>query len=245
MSDDVSQGQEPAAQAAATTNTPTATTPTPDVTPVTTAPASTPPQEEDDFDRDRAMSTIRKLRDEVKSAKASTKELDDIRTQLKTIEDAKLTDQEKQQKRFDEAQQKIADYERQQTEWARERQELTTRTAIVSAAQKIGMVDPEAAYKLLDLTTLEFNEDGSPKNTEKVLRALLQSKPYLAGSPVTNTTNPPRSSESPPETDAQKRARIYGQSGNPFDAAQSRARGGGVVWNVSPEAQMQRVPDRG
>lgn len=46
-------------------------------------------------------------------------------------------------------------------------------------AQKVGIVDPEAASRLLDWDSIKRPEDGT--EVEKALRKLLEDKPYLAG----------------------------------------------------------------
>lgn len=47
-------------------------------------------------------------------------------------------------------------------------------------AQKVGIVDPEAASRLLDWDSIKKPEDAD--EVEKALRKLLEDKPYLAGS---------------------------------------------------------------
>ena len=40
------------------------------------------------------------------------------------------------------------------------------------------------------MSALEFDDNGKPKNADKLLRELVQAKPYLAGQPPVNPTNP-------------------------------------------------------
>lgn len=59
------------------------------------------------------------------------------------------------------------------------------------AAQKLNIVDPDAAYRLLDTSSLEFDDSGQPKDIEKALKTLLANKPYLAAGTVhTSAANP-------------------------------------------------------
>lgn len=46
-------------------------------------------------------------------------------------------------------------------------------------ASGMGFVDLDAVVKLMDWTALEFEDDGSPKNVEAVLKKLQKDKPYL------------------------------------------------------------------
>lgn len=48
-------------------------------------------------------------------------------------------------------------------------------------ANKLGIVDPEVAAKLINSEAIEFEEDGSPKNIEGLLTELVEQKPYLVG----------------------------------------------------------------
>lgn len=47
------------------------------------------------------------------------------------------------------------------------------------AAADLGIIDPDAAMKLLDTARLEYADDGSPKNLAKLLKELVAAKPYL------------------------------------------------------------------
>lgn len=116
--------------------------------------------------------------------------LRELETKVKADEEAKLSETEKLQKR-------LAELERQQATYERERQERTLKYETMLAASKLGIVDPEAAYKLLDLAAIEFEEDGTPKNVERALRELIAKRPYLAGGAGVSATNPARSAVNP------------------------------------------------
>lgn len=114
------------------------------------------------------------------------KRLRELETKVKADEDAKLTETERLQN-------KVAEYERLQADHERERQEWALRRAVDTAAAKLGIIDADAAYKLLDLAELEFAESGAPKNLDKVLANLVKARPYLVAAPNVSTTNPARS----------------------------------------------------
>jgi hypothetical protein len=60
-------------------------------------------------------------------------------------------------------------------------QEQSLRTAAVEVAQRLGYKNPDIAFAHLvrNRDTLEFAEDGTPTNVEKMLRGLADSDPYL------------------------------------------------------------------
>ncbi len=164
---------------------------------------------------------VRKLRAEAADYRKRLRELEQ---KVQEHETAKLSETEKLQKR-------LAELERQQATYQRERQERTLKYEAMLVASKLGIVDPEAAYKLLDLTRIEFDEDGTPKNIEQALKELLKAKPYLAAQQQATSiasTNPARSASTQAETPEQKRARLLGIPVNPFDDGFLRQRGGGA-----------------
>lgn len=128
---------------------------------------------------------VRKLRAEAAEYRKRLRELEQT---VKQHEEAKLSESERLQKR-------LAELEREQAAYQRERQERTLKYETMLAASRLGIVDPDAAYKLLDLAGIEFDEDGTPRNIEAALKELLKAKPYLAAQPAAisgSPTNPAR-----------------------------------------------------
>lgn len=128
---------------------------------------------------------VRKLRAE---AAEYRKRLRDLEQAVKKHEEAKLSETERLQRR-------LAELEAERATWQREVQERVLRYETMLAAGRLGVVDPEAAYRLLDLSLLEYDDDGRPTNLEAALRALLKDKPYLVGQPhgpSGSPTNPGR-----------------------------------------------------
>lgn len=105
-------------------------------------------------------------------------------TRLKTIEEGQKTELQK-------AQDRVAELERSNTEQATKQKELATQYEVATVATRLGIVDPDAAYRLVDLSKLEYGEDGKPKNVEAVLKEMIGQKPYLVGS-GTSATNAAR-----------------------------------------------------
>jgi hypothetical protein len=101
----------------------------------------------------------------------------------KRIASFETAEQERQQANLSEmekAQQRIAELEREKTALETQRQELRVREAIVGTASRLGFTDPADAIRLLDVASLEYADDGTPKDVEQALKALLAAKPYLA-----------------------------------------------------------------
>lgn len=184
---------------------------------VATQAGETQGQEPESFDAEY----VRKLRAE---AAEYRKRLRDLEAAVKKQEEAKLSETER-------LQQRLAELEKEQAEWQRERQERTLKYEVMLAAGKLGIVDAEAAYKLLDLSAIEFDEDGNPTNIEKALRGLIAKRPYLAGGNASSPTNPARSAQQPnTETEEQRRRRLMGGVPDVFDPNVARSLGGGVIF---------------
>lgn len=98
---------------------------------------------------------------------------------LKAYEDADKTESQK-------ATERIAELERENADLVARAQESVVRMAVLDAASRLGFRSPELAFRALDRSGIEFKEDGSPRNVEKLLRELLEREPYLgkpAGAP--------------------------------------------------------------
>lgn len=124
---------------------------------------------DDDFDKDRALATIRKLRENERTSK---KELDDLRKRVKEIDDKEKSESERLQER-------ISTLEREAADLQRERQETQNVRAIERAAVKLGAADSEDVYRLLDSTEFEHDADGNLTNADALVKGLLEKKPYL------------------------------------------------------------------
>jgi uncharacterized protein YhaN len=95
--------------------------------------------------------------------------------ELRKLKESQMSEAEKLSTR-------LKELEGQQANWNKERQEMLVRSEVMAAAGKLGLVDPDAAYRLLDLAALEYDENGKPKNLDKALAELIKAKPYLSGS---------------------------------------------------------------
>jgi len=154
--------------------------------PGTQPPAGTSPTQADEESGEQSqpatisLEEARKLRSE---ANGLRKRLKDLEAAKAKTDEAELSEQQRLEK-------KVADLERQIADQTRDSQDKAVRYATVTSAAKLGFADPEDAYRLLDHTALEFDEDGSPRNVADQLAALAKTKPYLlstrsVGSPDT------------------------------------------------------------
>jgi hypothetical protein len=84
---------------------------------------------------------------------------------------------------------RIAELEAQLLALQEERQQVLVRASVDRAAARLGIVDPDAAYKLLDLAAVEYDEQGRPTNVEQLLERLVQERPYLRAQ-VVSPANP-------------------------------------------------------
>jgi len=88
---------------------------------------------------------------------------------LKELEDAKLSDAEKLQKRAEDGEKTVT----------------TLRTRVARAEVKVAavdakIIDPDAAYRLIK-DEIEFDAEGEPTNVPALLEQLAKDKPYLVG----------------------------------------------------------------
>ncbi len=77
---------------------------------------------------------------------------------------------------------------------------LETRLHAERAARRLGLVDEDAAFRLLDVERIEFDEAGHPANIEALMKELAERRPWLcavrdgagAASSGASPTNPSR-----------------------------------------------------
>lgn len=132
--------------------------------------------EPEQFDEARAKATIEAQRASEKAAKAraatAEKELETLRKEKQDRADAEKTEVERLTARADAA-------EKAATAAADASKLATTRYEVVIAANKLNIIDPEAAFVLLDRALIEYGDDGKPSNVEALLKELVKAKTYL------------------------------------------------------------------
>ena len=140
------------------------------------APASAPQGEADDFDKDRAMSTIKSLRAFEKDAKAKLKRLDEL----------EQAETKRKQGEMSEAERLKAELEQSQSTLTALQSELTRRRVLDAArreaeTRKLAFF-PDALEDELKLGTFEsatVKDDGSVTGLSAILTDLATRKPYL------------------------------------------------------------------
>jgi len=139
-------------------------------------PPSSAQEPEDDYDKPRALETIRKQRVELKDAKAKLARLEQLEAAEQQKREADLSESEKLRKQ-------LADLQRQhddaQAELRRGRL-LTAATRAAEAAQLAfhpGAL--EDALRLGAFDDLDFDDAGKPKEMPEAVKRLAKERPYL------------------------------------------------------------------
>jgi len=119
-------------------------------------------------------------------AKALEAERDALKTKVDEHDSANLTDLQ----RLEAERNTFADQAKKNAEKA---SSLALKYEAIVLANKLNIVDPDAAVKLLDEDSIEWNDAGSPTNLQSLLETLVESKPYLKApktvAPNLNATN--------------------------------------------------------
>jgi hypothetical protein len=149
------------------------------------APTDSPEESSDE----QATSPLdRKLRSENQSLR---KRLRDLEAAQKAREEAELSEQERAQRRMIELEEQV----KTTTQRARD---AALRAEINAAATKFGIVDVDAASRLLDTNALEYDDTDGWVGVDDALRTLTQDRPWLVQTnthtpgATANPTNPPR-----------------------------------------------------
>ena len=98
------------------------------------------------------------------------------------LEQAQLTEAEKMEARAIEAEKKVTDAQAQIAD-------AMIASQVKVRASQMGVVDPDAAYLLLDRTNVQY-ADGAVTGVDDAIASLLEDKPYLRGTNRTPNINP-------------------------------------------------------
>lgn len=132
----------------------------------------------DEFDKDRALATIRKQREREKAQAADLKA---ARAEAATLRAKEQERAEADKSELEKAQARLAEREKAHAESEAKLKRVQISTAIERAARKHNARNPEVVAKLIDQDSLEFNDDGEPTNAEDLVKALLKTETYLVG----------------------------------------------------------------
>ena len=98
------------------------------------------------------------------------------------LEQAQLTGAEKMEARAIEAEKKVTDAQQQVAN-------AMIASQVKVRASQMGVVDPDAAFVLLDRTNVQYT-DGTVTGVDDAIASLLEDKPYLRGTNRTPNINP-------------------------------------------------------
>jgi len=153
------------------------------------------------------------------------KKLEEFESKEQERAEAELSEMEKLQKQID-----LLNAEKEQAQ--KHAQEILIKSAVISQAAALNFNDPEDAFALVDKSQFEV-EDGKVAGVEEALKELAKSKPYMLQTqrkPQALITNPGENVTGQGDTDAQRRARLYGaQSPGLFTPEGAKKHGGGVA----------------
>lgn len=183
--------------------------------------ATPPAQDAADPTDDKALARAKELRSENASLRRRLKALEE--TERKR-EEAEMSEGERQAKR-------LAELEATLAEQQQHTRSLALESAVAMRSNALGIVDAEVAVALLDKGTLEYDDLGrpDPESLDTALKRLIKAKPYLKTQPPAASPANPARTEPMGETDAQRRARLFGGGGGIFDPVVAQGLGGGVV----------------
>ena len=200
------------------------TTPDGITTPETTPQAVTPPTTEKTFTQTELNQLITDRLKREREKHADYDQLKAAADELAKIKESQLSETEKLTKR-------LAELEAAKSQAETRARETLIESAIISAAARLNFNDPSDAYNLVNRAAIEFDENGKPTNADDLVKTLAESRKYLikSSNPALSSFNPAGSGGPQSETDAQRRARIYGGGGSYFDPGQAAQAGGGVV----------------
>jgi hypothetical protein len=125
------------------------------------------------------------------------------------LEQAQLTEAEKLSQRAADAERQLADAN------AKTADALIASEVKVRAVQ-LGIVDPDAAYLLMDRSSVKYDPDSGVSGVDDALTQLLDDKPYLKGAAARTPNINPESGQPAPvtrlSTDQQEAARLMGMT---------------------------------
>ena len=168
-----------------------------------------------------------------KALKSANRESAQRRLKLEELEKAEADRQEAELSEMEKLQKKLSDQQAELERVQREARQERVKAAVIAEANKLDFQDPEDAYRLIDLSTVEVEGDGKVEGVTELLKALAEQKPYMikkAKAVIKGAiTNPGENVSSTGETEAQQRARVYGASDPTlFTPEAVKRRGGGV-----------------
>ena len=178
-----------------------------------------------DTEQEQAQPDVDALLREIKALR---KENAKWRTQLRSTEEQQQAKAKAEMTELERLQTELREAQEARTRAEQARLQTAVKSQVIAAAAKAGYNDPEDAYRMIDPSTLDVDDDGAVGGLDESLKDLLKAKPYLAKQTnATNysPTNPAGGAAKP--SDEAVLAEIYGvgRKSSVWGGA-----GGGVVW---------------
>jgi hypothetical protein len=125
-----------------------------------------------DFDKERAMATIQNLRKFEQEAKKAQRRLRELEEAEEARKQAELSETDRLKAEADKARQEAEGLQKQL-------QQTRIRHAVELEAARLAFHDPDVAYSLADLSSVEIDEAGKVTGVKEALAALSKARPYL------------------------------------------------------------------
>ena len=146
-------------------------------------PDSSEADDTDVFDKDRAMHTIRTLRQEVRQYRAQAKQSADLEARIRQFEDAEKTELER-------AQARAAELEQAHAAATEKIRAANLKAAVYDAADDLGLASASLALRAVDRHRIDWDDGDAPTNLHDLLTELAEEEPALkAKTPRTPRTN--------------------------------------------------------
>lgn len=153
--------------------TPEVTTPEPKPEPQP-QPKETPPAEPKTFSEDEVNAMTGRVRAQERAKYSDYGTLKERAKKADELEAANLSDKERLERKAANAERKAIDADARIADTA-------IRAEVRMRAVQKGIVDPDAAFALVDRTDIEYSDDNGVSGVDPALDALLVAKPYLKG----------------------------------------------------------------
>jgi hypothetical protein len=141
---------------------------------------------EDGSSSTEGITDVKALQQELSKARAQTAK---HRAEAKAFKDAEAEKEKAALTESERLNRRLSELEARAKELEAKARAKTLEAAVAKQAVVLGIIDPDAAVKLLDAEDLEVDEEtGEPTNVEAALKALIKAKPYLVQKPEKQTS---------------------------------------------------------
>ena len=175
-------------------------------------PTTTEPTTEQTFTQEQGNRMMAQTRREERGKFSDYGELKTRATRADELEQEKLTEAERMEARAVEAEKKATDAQ-QQIASAMIASEVKIR------ASAMGVIDPDAAYLLLDRSNVHYDAEAGVSGVDDALAGLLEAKPYLRSANRTPNLNPETGQPAQSvrlTADQQEAARLMGMTADEY-----------------------------